>query len=236
VTSGKVGRERNLLRRSSLRFVPALERLAVATDVLARSSECDQNADGFASVGELPARRRGNANDLVFADLDLTVLKPEAERPAQHEVDLFLLSVPVDPPSLSRPEREQVDAEAGDAKLATKRDESLLAVEVERRSRDHAVSPFGRSAANPCSWVAVFIMVRREAELSASTRELLAWIDERPRTHADVMNAWRSSCPRLAVWEDALADGLIRVVRDPAMPGGAKVTLTARGEAALGSH
>jgi len=84
--------------------------------------------------------------------------------------------------------------------------------------------------------VAVFIMVRREAELSASTRELLAWIDERPRTHADVMNAWRSSCPRLAVWEDALADGLIRVVRDPAMPGGAKVTLTARGEAALGSH
>ena len=79
-------------------------------------------------------------------------------------------------------------------------------------------------------------MVRRQAELSASTRELLVWIDERPRTHADVMDAWRSSCPRLAVWEDALQDGLIRVVRDPAMPGGAKVTVTARGEAALGSH
>ena len=25
------------------------------------------------------------------------------------------------------------------------------------------------------------------------------------------MDAWRSSCPRLAIWEDALADGLVQV-------------------------
>jgi hypothetical protein len=27
------------------------------------------------------------------------------------------------------------------------------------------------------------------------------------------MEAWKSSCPRLTVWEDAVADGLVRVQR-----------------------
>jgi hypothetical protein len=40
--------------------------------------------------------------------------------------------------------------------------------------------------------------------------QFLSWIAERPRSHADVMEAWRSSCPRFPVWEDALTDGLIR--------------------------
>jgi hypothetical protein len=48
---------------------------------------------------------------------------------------------------------------------------------------------------------------------SAPTLELLAWIAERPRGYAETMEAWRSSCPRLTVWEDAVAEGLVRVER-----------------------
>lgn len=41
--------------------------------------------------------------------------------------------------------------------------------------------------------------------------ELLAWVDARPRTYAETMEAWRTSCPRMPVWEDATSDGLIEV-------------------------
>lgn len=57
---------------------------------------------------------------------------------------------------------------------------------------------------------------------SPSTLELLAWLAARPRTYGETLEVWRTSCPRLSVWEDALADGLVRVV-------GARVELTPRG-------
>jgi hypothetical protein len=62
------------------------------------------------------------------------------------------------------------------------------------------------------------------------TRDLLAWIAAGSRTHAEVREVWPSSCPRLTVWEDALDDGLVRVVR---ATGGARVVLTDAGRAAL---
>jgi hypothetical protein len=40
--------------------------------------------------------------------------------------------------------------------------------------------------------------------------QLLAWIADRPRTYGDVKQAWRSTCPRLTSWEDAVDDGLVR--------------------------
>jgi hypothetical protein len=67
--------------------------------------------------------------------------------------------------------------------------------------------------------------------VDAPTRELLVWISERPRTYADVVDSWRSNCPRLAVWDDAVSDGLVRVAR---VSGGAIVTLTERGHSLLG--
>ena len=42
---------------------------------------------------------------------------------------------------------------------------------------------------------------------------MLAWIAERPRSYADTIEAWKTSCPRLSIWEDALADELVRVER-----------------------
>jgi hypothetical protein len=39
--------------------------------------------------------------------------------------------------------------------------------------------------------------------------DLLEWQTVRDRTYAEVMDAWRTSCPRLPVWEDANDRGLI---------------------------
>jgi hypothetical protein len=59
--------------------------------------------------------------------------------------------------------------------------------------------------------------------------ELLAWVERRPRTYAEAIDAWPSNCPRHSVWEDALIDGLVQVVRR----GATTVTLTPLGRAAL---
>jgi hypothetical protein len=64
------------------------------------------------------------------------------------------------------------------------------------------------------------------------TREFLSWVSSRPRTYAEAMEAWRSTCPRHTVWEGALLDGLIQVRRDGESPQ-AQVTLTPRGRTLL---
>jgi hypothetical protein len=40
--------------------------------------------------------------------------------------------------------------------------------------------------------------------------DLVEWVAKRPRAYAEVMDAWRTSCPRLTVWEDAVDRGLVR--------------------------
>jgi len=70
--------------------------------------------------------------------------------------------------------------------------------------------------------------------ISPATREFLTWIGDRPRTYAEAMDAWRTSCPRLSAWEDALGDGLIEVASGVRLPEAA-VTLTERGRAVLAS-
>jgi hypothetical protein len=64
--------------------------------------------------------------------------------------------------------------------------------------------------------------------------ELLAWVADRPRTYGETMDAWRTSCPRAPVWEDATSAGLVEVV--PGSGAGLResvVRLTASGRAAL---
>ena len=39
--------------------------------------------------------------------------------------------------------------------------------------------------------------------------DMLAWIAKEERPYAEVMEAWRTSCPRLPIWEEANARGLI---------------------------
>ena len=38
---------------------------------------------------------------------------------------------------------------------------------------------------------------------------LVEWIGMRPRPYADVMDAWRTSCPRLTIWEDTVDAGFV---------------------------
>jgi hypothetical protein len=65
-------------------------------------------------------------------------------------------------------------------------------------------------------------------------QQFLEWVAARPRCYADVMEAWRTSCPRLPVWEAAVDGDLVRIehVRGMAM-GECAVVLTVLGREAL---
>lgn len=45
-------------------------------------------------------------------------------------------------------------------------------------------------------------------------RDLLAWLGPEGRPYAEVMDAWRTSCPRLPVWEEANERGFVARTRD----------------------
>ena len=60
--------------------------------------------------------------------------------------------------------------------------------------------------------------------------DLVAWIGD-GRPYLEVMDAWKTSCPRLPVWEEATCRGLLACTRDA---GGTEwVRLTAAGERML---
>lgn len=61
--------------------------------------------------------------------------------------------------------------------------------------------------------------------------QFLRWVCEGKRTRADAMAAWRSTCPRMSVWEDALADGLIELGEAGSPATEMLVRLTPRGNA-----
>lgn len=64
--------------------------------------------------------------------------------------------------------------------------------------------------------------------------DFIAWLDAAPRSYADVMDAWRTSCPRLPVWEEAVDRGLVqRVAHDRGVTG---VALTPAGRELLARH
>src|SRR5262245_44217265 len=67
---------------------------------------------------------------------------------------------------------------------------------------------------------------------SALTLELLNWIAERPRTYGETMAAWRTSCPRMPIWEDACNDGLVTVAAGDDESNEQRVSLTPLGRAA----
>jgi D-3-phosphoglycerate dehydrogenase len=59
--------------------------------------------------------------------------------------------------------------------------------------------------------------------------DLLEWLGSAPRPYDEVMSAWRTSCPRLPVWEEANARGL--VTRTRGTHGEWLVTATSAGRA-----
>ena len=59
--------------------------------------------------------------------------------------------------------------------------------------------------------------------------DLLQWLAERERSYEEVMSAWRTSCPKLPVWEDANDRGLVAVEAG-------MVRITDAGRVVLGSR
>ena len=43
--------------------------------------------------------------------------------------------------------------------------------------------------------------------------DLVEWVGREQRTYRETMEAWRTSCPRLAVWEAATGRGLVETIR-----------------------
>ena len=64
--------------------------------------------------------------------------------------------------------------------------------------------------------------------------DLTEWIGETPRPYAEVISAWRTSCPRLTIWEDAVDAGF--VARAQAEDGRPVVRTTPAGRAFLALH
>lgn len=46
-------------------------------------------------------------------------------------------------------------------------------------------------------------------ETESLVLDLIEWVAAQPRTYAEVMEAWRTSCPRLPIWEDAVDRGFV---------------------------
>ena len=63
--------------------------------------------------------------------------------------------------------------------------------------------------------------------------DLLEWVANGERSYVEVMDAWRTSCPRLPVWEDATDRELI--AREH-VNGRAVVRITSSGLALLKQH
>lgn len=61
--------------------------------------------------------------------------------------------------------------------------------------------------------------------------DFVEWIAREPRAYSDVVATWRTSCPRLTIWEDASDAGY--VVRETVAGFGMIVAVTDAGEQLL---
>ena len=64
--------------------------------------------------------------------------------------------------------------------------------------------------------------------------DLLEWIGSKPKPYREVIEAWRTSCPRLPVWEEANARGFIEQQYHEGV--GAVVSVSPSGNAYLAQH
>jgi len=77
-------------------------------------------------------------------------------------------------------------------------------------------------------------MIEASTSQMGNLLQFLVWVADRPRTYAETMEAWRTSCPRLSAWEDATTDGLVDVGREKhAAHGEVAVVLTEKGATLL---
>ncbi len=54
---------------------------------------------------------------------------------------------------------------------------------------------------------------RMNHDPDALVLDFVEWIAASPRRYSEVMEAWKTSCPRLTIWEDAIDQGLVQRCR-----------------------
>jgi hypothetical protein len=59
---------------------------------------------------------------------------------------------------------------------------------------------------NPASGL---LGIAPDASINPLVFDLLEWLAISPRPYAEVMDVWRTSCPRLTIWEDAVDLGYV---------------------------
>jgi hypothetical protein len=64
--------------------------------------------------------------------------------------------------------------------------------------------------------------------------DFVEWVAREPRAHAEVVAVWKTSCPRLTIWEDAAEQGL--VTRESVAGAGVCVVVTDAGKQLLRAH
>ena len=118
----------------------------------------------------------------------------------------------------------------------------------ERRAVSHLGEPAdhdGRGLLHPLRRLAVVHAHERNGVLSSTASDaearmteatdalvldLVEWIGREPRLYSEVIETWRTSCPRLTIWEDAVDRGYV------ARQLGAKVAITESGAKFLREH
>jgi hypothetical protein len=58
--------------------------------------------------------------------------------------------------------------------------------------------------------------------------DLLEWLEKKPRPYREVMEVWRTSCPRLPVWEDSVDCGFVARERSDGRDATVRLTLKGR--------
>ena len=71
-------------------------------------------------------------------------------------------------------------------------------------------------------------------ELDPLVLDLVEWVARESRTYREVLDVWRTSCPRLTVWEDAIDRGFLTRTFVPGQE--AMVEVTAAGRDFLARH
>lgn len=93
-------------------------------------------------------------------------------------------------------------------------------LDIERRIIDDLVQArILTFNANPCEAAKLAVkkvaVCMSDSSVETLILDLLEWINREERTYAEVMDAWRTSCPRFPIWEEASDRGLIATtVRD----------------------
>ncbi len=64
--------------------------------------------------------------------------------------------------------------------------------------------------------------------------DFVEWIAREPRLYSEVIETWRTSCPRLTIWEDAVDRGY--VARQSVAGIGVRVAITEGGKKFLREH